>query len=97
MKVRGRIRDKEYDFILDTGASSSIIHPEVAGSDLVVNRDYKLKTATGQIVPVYGTTVIRFQIGNMSFEHEFLVAKISDKCLLGVDFMSDNEIGRAHV
>ena len=53
---------------------------------------YKLRTATGELVPVKGTSNISFELGGKPFVHEFLVASITDECILGIDFMRQHEI-----
>ena len=47
----------------------------------------RLKTATGELVPVVGKIETRLELGNRVFQHQFLVADIDEELLLGLDFM----------
>ena len=93
LEVKGKIGKREHSFVVDTGTSRSIIKTQLVNNDQVFLKDkYKLRTATGELVPVKGTSNISFELGGKPFVHEFLVASITDECILGIDFMRQHEI-----
>ena len=93
LEVKGKIGKREHSFVVDTGTSRSIIQAQLVNNDQVFLKDkYKLRTATGELVPVKGTSNISFELGGKPFVHEFLVASITDECILGIDFMRQHEI-----
>ena len=59
---------------------------------MLLKDKYKQRTATGELVPVKGTSNISFEIGGKPFVQEFLVASITDKRTVGLDFMRQHEI-----
>ena len=74
LEVKGKIGKGEHSFVIDTGASRSIIKAQLVNNDQVLLKDmYKLRTATGELVPVNGTSNISFEIGGKPFVQEFLV------------------------
>ena len=86
--VEGRLGMRNCKFIIDTGASCSIIKPCLAkGEVLQGGKHIRLKTATGELVPVVGQIQTEIRLGNKTFQHQFLVADIEEECLLGLDFM----------
>lgn len=55
---------------------------------------YNLRYPTGEKVVVLFKVVANVAVGRFSLEFSFLVAKISDKCILGVDFFREIDLER---
>ena len=85
----GMVESEECTITIDTGATKLILRP-----DLVPNlkhnsfKKYILRTATGGTAPVYGEVFRTVQLGDLVFEGSFLVADITDECIIGVDFLT---------
>lgn len=50
-----------------------------------------MKTATSANVNVHGSIVLQITIENKVFNHNFIIADITDECILGLDFLHDFE------
>ncbi|XP_055878248.1 uncharacterized protein LOC129924905 [Biomphalaria glabrata] len=88
LKVQGKIGHGCCAFLLDTGASRSIIRPDYIGDQEITEANsYTLKTASGELIPVLGQVKLNFEIQTQPFCHEFLIANVTDECILGLDFM----------
>ncbi|XP_055898069.1 uncharacterized protein LOC129928253 [Biomphalaria glabrata] len=88
LKIIGKIGCQNYHFLLDTVASRSVIRMDkVDSSKKTPVRAYSLKTASGELMAIKGLIDITVQIGNQSFKHEFLIADVTDDCIIGLDFM----------
>ncbi|KAJ8937833.1 hypothetical protein NQ318_016713 [Aromia moschata] len=73
----------------DTGATRTIIRPDIAGTAArITPTSWRLRTATGDPATIRGETKITIVIGNVSFEHRALVAEIEDELILGLDIMN---------
>ncbi|KAJ8952698.1 hypothetical protein NQ318_021014 [Aromia moschata] len=80
---------KERLLLLDTGATRTIIRPDIAGTAArITPTSWRLRTATGDPATIRGETNITIVIGNVSFEHRALVAEIEDELILGMDIMN---------
>lgn len=88
LNIQGKLGTKNCMFLLDTGATRSIVNSTLV-KDLRIEKgnNYNLKTATGELVPVLGEIKIMLQLGDDYFQHDFLIADITDDCILGLDFM----------
>lgn len=53
---------------------------------------YNLRTATGDAAAVEGECSLLVTVGGVRFKHRFIVAGITDQCILGLDFMTEHEI-----
>jgi predicted aspartyl protease len=89
--VDGRINGTTCTMTVDTGATLSIVRPDVVeclknlqikGSDLI------LKTATGEAVRVLGEADVRLELGSVKVIHRVVVADIVDDFILGLDIMN---------
>lgn len=95
LMVDGSVGNRCCSFTLDTGATRSIVRPEMVADvsrEEFSNTGCSLRTATGEIVPVLGEVdlLVRFGASDRSILHRFLVAGITDSCILGLDFMVAN-------
>ncbi|KAJ8962077.1 hypothetical protein NQ318_018027, partial [Aromia moschata] len=80
---------KERLLLLDTGATRTIIRPDIVGTAArITPTSWRLRTATGDPATIRGETNVTIVIGNVSFEHRALVAEIEDELILGMDIMN---------
>src|SRR5215469_17888297 len=85
--IRGRLGYLPCSFILDTGATKSIIRPDIVQHKQLRHKNsYLLKTATGENVPISGIMTDCVRLGDRIYEHDFLVADVTDECNLDLDF-----------
>lgn len=87
LTIDGVINNKNHIVTLDTGASNSIIRYDLVKEPIEPLIGIKLTTATGEEAPIVGKITLQITVGNAVFNHEFIVAKIVDEIILGVDFM----------
>ena len=50
-----------------------------------------IKTVTGEQAPIVGKVLLQIRIGSCSLAHEFWVADIQDRCILGLDYLRTND------
>ncbi|KAJ8944416.1 hypothetical protein NQ318_023189 [Aromia moschata] len=83
------VNGKERLLLLDTGATRTIIRPDIVGTAArITPTSWRLRTATGDPATIRGETNVTIVIGNVSFEHRALVAEIEDELILGMDIMN---------
>lgn len=87
LSLSGRINGEWRVITIDTGAMKSILRPDIANVRLFGSSNYVLRTATGEAVPVLGEVNRKVQLGDLEFRHDFLVANITDECIIGMDFL----------
>lgn len=76
--------------VVDTGANIMIVQLDVLTKQLhngVQATSSVLKTATGETATVHGKLQVKVKIGGAEVSHEAPVADISDKFILGLDFL----------
>lgn len=76
--------------VVGTGANITIVQPDVLTKQIlnsVQGTTSVLKTATGETNTVHGKLWVWVQIGGIEVSYEILVADISDKFILGLDFL----------
>lgn len=88
----GYINGRKHILTIDTGASQSIIRPDIIKGTVEPLTNIKLRTATGEPATVYGKIKVELTIGNMSINHVFIVADIVDEVIIGADFMISHGI-----
>ncbi|KAJ8949025.1 hypothetical protein NQ318_005199 [Aromia moschata] len=87
--VDGLIDGKERLLLLDTGATKTIIRPDIVGTTAnITPTNWRLHTVTGDPATIRGETNVTIVIGNVSFEHRALVAEIDEELILGMDVMN---------
>ncbi|KAJ8981425.1 hypothetical protein NQ317_015627 [Molorchus minor] len=80
---------KPRELLLDTGATRTIIRPDIVGTSTKVKpTPWRLRTATGQPATIHGEVGVAFNIGNTCFNGQVLVADIEDELILGMDIMN---------
>lgn len=90
MKVVARLGTANINFILDTGASISII-PKKLLKDVIIHPSViKLSTATGESIKCYGEANLDVTLKDLrrTFNWNFVIADVTDP-LLGIDFLSN--------
>lgn len=86
--LEGNISFKTCQIIIDTGASRSIIRPDLLSSKTpITSKFFTLKTANGQMIETLGEVKLHMCIGNCKFWNTFIVARITDECIIGLDFL----------
>lgn len=85
MFIDGQLDGMPRKFLVDTGATKTIVNKELGRR--MKSTSWKLKTATGEQVSVYGEMDAQFTIGSTSFKHPVLVADIEEDVILGTDLM----------
>lgn len=80
-------------FLIDTGASVSLVQPGTANTPLC-QTTLKPQGVTGEALHVLGTQAIEFTIGNRNFAHDFIVSKLPIPAdgLSGNEFLSEHEV-----
>ncbi|XP_062616134.1 uncharacterized protein LOC134277851 [Saccostrea cucullata] len=94
--VVGKIENHPISMLVDTGASVTILSSKVfenldlkKGINLTPSL-VKLTSANGERILVRGECPMKITVGDKTVTHNFLVANILNKCILGIDFMQQN-------
>ena len=90
LTVSGNIDDVICPVVVDTGANVTVVRPDVLRKSTLSRLQgtmIVLKTATGDTANVAGKLWLGIKIGGTEVSHETLVADISDKFILGLDFL----------
>ncbi|XP_073837086.1 uncharacterized protein [Musca autumnalis] len=87
LTVKGFVNGVLRTLTLDTGATKSIIRPDLVKGKVLPLNGVKLRTATGETTTVHGKAYRRLSMGRKSVNFDFIVADIVDEVILGVDFM----------
>lgn len=106
LTVIGHIEGVPCPMVVDTGANITIVRPDVLTMQLrhsIQATTRVLKTATGETVTVHAQLKLKVKIGGAEVSHVALVADISDKFILGLDFLMahgcsvDTEVGSLRI
>ena len=90
LTVNGNIDGVICPMVVDTGANVTVVRPDVLSKSTLSRLQGTmslLKTATGDTANVAGKLWLGIKIGGTEVSHETLVADISDKFILGLDFL----------
>ena len=97
MHICGRIFDNDVQFLIDSGASVSIISP-VVFSNITEHTNFKLEqsnvtmtAADGNVIKCFGTGLFTIEMNGIEYEHQFWIAEISMDAILGFDFLKKNK------
>lgn len=91
--VEAQINNRHCPSMVDTGASRSVLRPDLISSDANIKpTNIILRMANDVILKVVGEIRICFFIDNCKFWHTFVVAYITDECILGLDFLKHNKM-----
>ena len=91
VKVKGKIFNRDINFLVDTGAGISLIHSKfIKNKKSIISSDYvQVKSASGHNLWILGKVKIDFTINSLKFSHTFFVIKNFDlDAILGNDFNS---------
>lgn len=84
----GSVNGKVWSFLVDTGATRTIVRPDVIeGNVNLIPVEVNLRTATGETLPTDGETTVRLGIGKKVLDHRVLVANIEDEVIMGIDLL----------
>ncbi|KAJ8952074.1 hypothetical protein NQ318_010984 [Aromia moschata] len=87
--VHGYLDDKWCYFVIDTGATRTILRPDILPKpSKELFGHVKLETATGELIPVHGEVSVKIQLGSKIMYHQVLTAYIRDDSILGLDILS---------
>ena len=92
MYVSGRVEGTELEWLINVCSLSLISKdvfekiPEERRPELVEN-EARMTTADGSLLPDYGKIHLLVQLGMKMYEHPFIVAKLTNKGILGTDFL----------
>ena len=92
-----RINDTNYPFLIDTGASRTIIstklYRKISCGTLRRNKEHRinLRLADGTPLRSSGTVYIPMTVGPIEVLHEMVIADISDSAILGLDFLKQHK------
>ncbi len=99
MFVSARIGKTELSFLVDTGASCTIVSEDIfrelkklpeAGEGF--NESRKLQAADGSFLKVLGKLKLPVKLGKVVVQHEVIDAKITDSGILGYDFLKQHKL-----
>ncbi|GFT65334.1 hypothetical protein TNCV_1559771 [Trichonephila clavipes] len=80
--------------VVDTGANVSIIRKDLAQNSQVsiiwTPPCVSLQTVTSDKIEVHGKANITLRFGNIDYHHTAYIADITDPCILGLDFLKNN-------
>ncbi|GFV95859.1 retrovirus-related Pol polyprotein from transposon 412 [Trichonephila clavipes] len=80
--------------VVDTGANMSIIRKDFAQNSEVsivwTPSCIFLQIVTDDKIQVHGKANIHIRFGNIGFHHTAYIADITDPCILGLDFLKNN-------
>ncbi|BES95719.1 multicellular organismal development [Nesidiocoris tenuis] len=77
-------------FLIDTGATVSILHPQIAeqlNATVTSCSLPHLRSVQGSTVDVLGSVMIPVEIAEQKFSHSFLIARTLEEAILGIDFL----------
>ena len=84
----GKLDENGCVFIIDTGATKSIVRRDIlTNQNIVPMPNTRVTTATGQTARLYGEVQLNVCIGQFQLKENILVADIVDDFILGLDIM----------
>ena len=90
--VNGMVNGKFRQLLLDTGATKTIIKPNIVQKSAKIRpTKWKLRTATGEPAAIHGEVDVKIIIGSTLIQHPALIADIEDEVILGMDIMSSKD------
>ncbi|GFU89541.1 retrovirus-related Pol polyprotein from transposon 412 [Trichonephila clavipes] len=94
LNVIGQINNISCSMVVDTAANVSIIRKDLAQNSQVsiiwMPPCISLQTVTGDKIQVHGKANITLRFGNIGYHHTACIAGITDPCILGLDFLKNN-------
>ncbi|GFX19510.1 retrovirus-related Pol polyprotein from transposon 412 [Trichonephila clavipes] len=92
--VIGQINNISCRTVVDTGANVSIIRKDLAQNSQVsmiwTPPSISLQTVMDDRIQVHGKANITLRFGNIDYHHTAYIADITDPCILGLEFLKNN-------
>ena len=91
--VKGELNGVQADFLVDSGASVSLMHPRVFNGIPVESRprlekvQCEITAANGSQITSAGKATFRLCFGSIQVEHPMWVAEVQDDVIMGLDFL----------
>ena len=93
--VTGEIQSRPVKFLVDTGASISLVSTEMYNKMNLKNKlqeiQYDVRQADGKRMPVVGISNFEITMGPLRVDHEMIVADLQVDAIIGIDFLLQNE------
>ncbi|GFU56948.1 gag-Pol polyprotein [Trichonephila clavipes] len=94
LSVIGQVNNISCCMVVDTGANVSIIRKDLAQNSKVsciwMPPCICWQTVTGDKIQVHVKANVTLKFGNIEFHHTAYIADITDPCILGLDFLKNN-------
>ena len=91
--IKGTILETGVNFLVDSGATTSLISRETYdlckddGCDLLLQQEINIQGVDGTHIKAYGYVDLIVKLGSYSFEKTFIVCDIASDGILGQDFL----------
>ena len=95
--VPGRVAGRNLSFLVDTGCTHNLLSRTVFDRlpaqtrQQMVYRETVAAMADGSGLHIYGSVGLTGRLRNVPFEARFLVCRISDNAILGMEFLSRHD------
>ena len=84
----GKLNDKNYSFTVDTGSSHTLVHTDLIPDRYLETAESKLYGITGHSTKLFGPINVKLDIAGLAVDHPVYATKMSEKVILGLDFMT---------
>ena len=85
-----KIGGVERQALIDTGSSATLVRADVLPSGVEVEPTPALmRTISGDLAPIEGQCVLTLCVGGWSVQYRVWVARMSEQCVLGLDFLKE--------
>lgn len=89
----GTVNSKPVAMPFDTGATRTVMRPDVINKSKKLSPNkWQLRTATGNVVKIYGETSINIRIGGQWIQHNVLIVYVEDEFMLETDVLNRHEL-----
>ena len=91
--IQGKVETMPIEWLVDTGCTTTIISAKIFDAiqpdeqPRVLQYDGELTSVDGSTVTVKGQALINIMIGAKLFQHNVLVADVTNQGILGIDFL----------
>jgi hypothetical protein len=89
LTINLEIEGSQYPFPVDTGASVSVIKPEIGKGQRMNPVEFTVNGITATKIQTSGSTVLEFKLGKRRYRHRFVVASVQMEYsgILGLDVL----------
>ena len=96
--LNGKVCGLEAIFTADTGASNTVLSSHIywkipKSTRPSLKKTHSLSGANGKVIGTLGRGDFDFELGDLQFTKQIVVADIEDDVLLGIDILQDPELG----